>query len=151
METKYDSYYDRKIPYTMTFDELYTLTDRGDGKLRFNEENVLAYIRQRGDKFRMIAPVSLPDENGFLSCNEYENVLCKIDFPEDDSDLFNPFYVSDFDAEEGRWYHAHKMCVSPIDFPRFVQKMYVMDFVSLLNSGSIIIEEWDDVMFEEDT
>jgi hypothetical protein len=152
METKYDSYYDREIPYTMTFDELYTLSDRGDGTLRFREENVLAYIRNVGDKFRMIAP-AVPGKNitpvfpGLaISSGEPENTVCKLVLEEDD--FHNILHVSPYDIEQGHWYSPYKISFTPVNYSGLKEKMYFSDFVSLLNQGIITIKEWDDCVLE---
>jgi len=57
MQTKYDEYMERELPYRMTLEELFEQSNNGE---YFNTYDVLAYIRERGEKFTCLCPASTP-------------------------------------------------------------------------------------------
>ncbi len=149
-EVRWDSYYERYIPYKMDLDVLFerAVTSREPDHPNYREEDVLAYIRQRGDKFRcrarsavrgMMSPLGL-----MVSDDDEEMVLCKF-YDDGDGDLHNPLVEKDA-LREGHWYHPYKIKITPAEFDGCIDKYYFSDFVSLIDEGHIEIWEPEEVV-----
>ena len=145
MEMKYDSYYEKELPYKMSMEELMEESTREDGSVYFTQQDILAYIRERGaDNVVFMMPTTLPNDMmltpfGFgLSSGRNGNARCKI-VPVDDP-MYNPLVERDA-IRENHWYHAYKIKLTPIEYNGFVDSWYVSDFVSAINEGRIQIWE----------
>jgi len=150
METRYDAYYERDIPYKMTLDELKERSkDNYKGQMR--EEDILAYIRYRGDKFRCMAKSAvrgIMSPLGLMaSTDDEEMVLCRLVTGKDDErfndSAYNPLVDNTF--HENSWYSAYKLALTPALFNGCIDKYYVSDFCSILNDGYITIVEPENV------
>jgi len=146
-EVKWDTYYEEYIPYKMCLDVLYARAmqhvEKETDRANYNERDVLAYIRERGDKFRcralsavrgMWSPLGL-----MVSDDDEQMVLCKY-YDDKDGDLHNPLVERDA-LREGHWYHPYKIKITPVEFDGCIDKYYFSDFVSLIDEGHI--ELWE--------
>lgn len=144
METKYDAYHERDILYKITFEELCAANEK-NGRMR--EEEILAYIRHRGTKFRCLAMSAvrgIMSPLGLMCSSDDERmVLCRLVTGEDRDDfkksMYNPLVEDSF--HENSWYSAYKLAITPVEFEGVVDKYYVADFCSLVNKG--LIEIWE--------
>ncbi len=146
-EVKWDTYYEEYIPYKMCLDVLYARAmehvEKDTDRAFYRERDVLAYIRERGDKFRclaksatrgMMSPLGL-----MVSSDDFEKVLCKL-YDDKDGDLHNPLVERDAIREDHR-YHPYKIKITPAEFDGCIDKHYFSDFVSLIGDG--YIEIWE--------
>ena len=142
---KYDSYYKKEIPYTMTLEDLFKRAAQYGGKFfHYSEEDVLAYIRYiciDNALFYMSTelPQDIMDFGGVvLSSGRSGKAPCRIVPVEED--LYNPLIEKD-SLHEGHWYHPYKIKLTPVDFNGCIDSWYFMDFVSAINGGNIEIWE----------
>ena len=133
METRFDCYYEKDIPYKMTLEELADLEYK-------REEDILAYFRQVGiDNVRVIIP-STPSSGimetpfiGIALCSgEKVDTVCRM-LNEDDT-LYNPLVERD-GLRPGHWYHPYKIKFLPVNYEGVVERFYFSDFCSMLNRG----------------
>jgi hypothetical protein len=173
METKYDAYYERDIPYKMTLDELYQRAlersgeplQRNEEHLSFTEEDVLAYFRYRGaDKVRIwkysAAPRNIMNIGSLfgmpglamVSGESDQKTLCRLyvggERGRDSS--YNPLLDESIVPRDGAWYTAYKIMFTPVWYSGVIDKHYVSDFVSGLREGTYEIWESDDETFLDD-
>jgi hypothetical protein len=145
MEMKYDSYYEKEIPYTMTLEELHARGKERNGFM--TEEDILAYIRYRGKDFccrAMSATKGISSPIGIICSSEDEKmVLCRLVTEKDGekykSSSYNPMITED--PEGKAWYSSYKLSLTPIKFNGVIDSWYVSDFCSAINSGHI--ELWE--------
>ena len=151
-EVKWDSYYEEYIPYKMCLDVLYARAmehvEKDTDRANYRDRDVLAYIRERGDKFRclarsatrgMMSPLGL-----MVSSDDEEMVLCRhySDKKRDREGSYNPLVEKD-SLREDHWYHPYKIMLTPVEFDGCIDKYYFSDFVSMLDEGHI--EIWEPV------
>lgn len=151
-EVKWDSYYEEYIPYKMCLDVLYARAmehvEKDTDRANYRDRDVLAYIRERGDKFRclarsatrgMMSPLGL-----MVSSDDEEMVLCRhySDKKRDREGSYNPLIEKD-SIREDHWYHPYKIMLTPVEFDGCIDKYYFSDFVSMLDEGHI--EIWEPV------
>lgn len=141
METKYDGYYEREITYKMTLEELQAYAKAHNGHM--GEEQILAYIRFRGEELQIEAPAT-PIENitltpfGFaLSSGEKTKTLCKLMLR--DNSLYNPLLEEHSTFHKDHWYNPYKIEYTPAEYPGCIEKMYFCDFCHNINRGNIIL------------
>lgn len=149
-EVKWDAYYEEYLPYKMCLDVLYARGmqwgDENSERANYNEKDVLAYIRERGDKFLCKAPSAVRGMWSplglMVSTNDEQMVLCKLhsDPERDRGGLFNPLVEKD-DLWENHWCHPYKIMLTPAEFDGCIDKYYFTDFVSMLDTGHI--ELWE--------
>ena len=133
METRFDCYYEKNIPYKMTLEELVALEYK-------REEDILAYFRQVGiDNVRIIIPstpssgiMEMPFVGIALCSGEKVDTVCRI-LNEDDP-LYNPLVERDSLRPE-HWYHPYKIKFLPVNYEGVVERFYFSDFCSMLNRG----------------
>lgn len=140
MQTKYDEYMERELPYRMTLEELFEKSDNG----RFyTEVDVLAYIRERGEKFTCLCPASTPSNMcglsplGMMVNGRTEKVSCKIYT----GGRFNPLDENCVSGGVNHFSSAYKISMTPIEFEGCIETFYFSDFVSMINDGRIILQE----------
>ncbi len=134
METRYDAYYEKEIPYKMSLEELVSLEYK-------REEDFLAYFRHIGiENVRVIIPANPPQNItlvpfiGIALCSgDRVDTLCKM--IDDPNDLYNPLLDKDNVIHPGHWYHAYKIKFTPVEYEGVVENFYFSDFCSMLNSG----------------
>lgn len=139
MQTKYDDYMKKELPYRMTLEELFEKSNNGD---HYFEVDVLAYIRERGEKFTCLCPASTPSDMcgisplGMMLSGRSEKIPCRIhcngywDILEEG----NPIWPNHFS-------YCHKIQMTPIEFEGCIETFYFSDFVSMINNGRIILQE----------
>lgn len=134
METRFDSYYEKEIPYKMTLEELASLEYK-------REEDILAYFRQIGiDNIRIIIPATpsssimkSPFPGIALCSSEKVSTVCRM--INDPDPLYNPLVERNTILPE-HWYHPYKIRFTPIEYDGVLETFYFSDFCSLLNNGS---------------
>lgn len=133
METRFDSYYEKDMPYKMSLEELADLDHK-------REEDILAYFRQVGiDNVRVIIPAT-PSSSimvspfpGIALCSgEKVDTVCRM-INEDDP-LYNPLVERD-NLRPEHWYHPYKIKFTPVEYEGVVERFYFSDFCSLLHRG----------------
>ena len=140
METRYDGYYEKEIPYKMTREELYKLD-------RPSQEHILAYIRHLGIEIaRFIIPAHPPSNitvipsMGFALCSgEMVDTICRM--VNDDNALYNPLIEEEHPIHKDHWYSPYKIKFTPIDFDGVIERFYFSDFCSLFRAGKVKIIE----------
>jgi hypothetical protein len=130
METKFDTYYEKEMPYKMSLAELMEVSQSGE-KIRYNEQNLLAYIRNCGESFTFLAPINHDSKEKIRHCQLID--------PNSANDLYNPLNENNF--EEGHWYHPYKIIVTDSEHKQKREYLYFSDFVSLFNNGCFQIVE----------
>lgn len=141
MEIRYDDYLEDYFPYTMTLEELFEKSLRDD-TIYYNDKDVLAYIRHRGEKFTCLAPASTPENlirgplDIVLSSGRSEKVPCKI-FLKGIHNVLKPMTS----LWPNHFASAYKIQLTPIEFDGCIETFYFSDFVSLLNEGHIVLIE----------
>lgn len=143
MKTKYDEYMERELPYRMTLEELFEKSDNG----RFyTEVDVLAYIRERGEKFTCLCPASTPSDMcgvsplGMMVSGRSEKVPCRI-YIDKNKDSYNPLFEDTIAGGVTHFSSTYKISMTPIEFEGCVETFYFSDFVSMINDGRIILQE----------
>lgn len=144
METKYDGYYEREMPYRMTMEELQSLDYMG-------EEEILAYMRHiRIDNLLIKAKTHFPKNmivTGFLPgialCSgNKECSICKI--VNDEDLMYNPFIERDDGFDRDHLSSPYKIKFTSIEFDGVIETMYFSDFCSLVKEGKIeLIESYN--------
>ena len=129
METRYDEYYEREIPYKMTLEELKGLDHP-------KEEDILAYFRHVGiNNVRVIVPatpqsgITITPFPGIAMCSgERVATLCRM--VDEDEPLYNPLVERDYLRPE-HWYHPYKIKFTPVEFEGVTERFYFSDFCSI--------------------
>jgi len=131
METRYDSYYEKELPYKMSLEELANLKYK-------SEEAILACLRQIGvDNVRVIIPttphdkiVKIPFMNLFSCVEEKTDIICKM--VNNDNHLYNP--LNELEQRHPKhWYHPYKIEFTPVEYEGFVERFYFSDFRTMLH------------------
>lgn len=139
METRYDSYYEKKLAYKMTLEELLA-------KPYKKEEDILAYIRYVGvDNFRVILPADPPQNItlvpfvGIALCSgEKVPTLCRM--VNETDPLYNPLIERDT-LRRNHWYHPYKIKFTPVEYQGVNDRYYFSDFCSIVQDGFAKIVE----------
>lgn len=143
METKYDAYYEKELPYKMDYKELIEATDK---RGRMSENHFLAYLRYKGENFRCIAPMTIRGIMSplgmMVSESDYQPILSRLCMEKDgerfkDSN-YNPLIEKD-GMWDNAWYHSYKISLTPAEFDGCRESYYVLDLVSLIKRGHIKI------------
>lgn len=155
MEMKYDSYYEKEIPYKMTMEELVERQQKRSGFI--SEEDLLAYIRYCGEKVRFYAPTAYPESimpvpfmggMALVESGHEKKALCRIVTGKDGErykdSAYNPLVEGGVIQRDGNWYCAYKMSITPVEFKGVVDSWYVSDFCSAINRGNVEIWELED-------
>lgn len=155
-EHKWDTYYEKYLPYKMDLNALAFLGTTLKGKnAYFSEKDVLAYIRYIGiDNVRFYMEVPDPDGLYFIpflgaflhSGDKRKKAVCKIYINPENKELFDPLKEGDAYAAQ-HWYHPYKIQFTPTEFLGSIETMYFSDFVSGLERGDI--EIWEGYEGEE--
>jgi len=133
METRYDSYYEKEIPYKMSLEELLSIEYK-------REEDILAYFRYIGiDNVRVILPAT-PQASihktpffGIAMCSSNKTAtLCRM--INNKNDLYNPLIEKENTIHPGHWYHVYKIEFTPIEYEGVIERFYFSAFCSLLKS-----------------
>lgn len=135
MILKYDSYYEKELPFKITFEEYLehlkykTLTN----------ELFIAVLRNIGpDKVRFLMPSARPEDITIMpifgmaltSVGNESVTECKLVLNKDGGDLFNPF----FNDAKSHWCHSYKIKTTPTQYHGVIDQHYVCDFVSMIES-----------------
>lgn len=140
MVTKYDNYMKKELPYRMALEELFDKSNQGEW---YREEDVLAYIRERGVNFTCLCPASTPDNMhgisplGMMVSGRSNFVPCKI---------YTKGYWNALDEKQNpiwpdHFSYLHKIQVTPIEFEGCVETFYFSDFVHMIQEGRVILQE----------
>ncbi len=152
MITKYDGYFQKELPYKMNLEELFERSyDKEKDWFHYSEQDFLAYVRQRGEKFTFFASIKMPKQiiktpYGPMPINHIysELIPCKICLDSEDA-AHNPISkeFNGLDRERNSWYHAYKIQITTVEDFGFPVKdtMYVSDFISHFNRGKFFIAE----------
>jgi len=148
MEMKYDGYYKKEIPYKMTLEELFERSTIKEDYFYMCHEDILAYIRERGENFTCMAHATVPENMmhlpfgmGCISSGEKELVPCRIVLSDDE--LYNPLHEGNDTFHKNHWHHPYKIKFTPIEFKGCIERMYVSDFCGHIQKGYIILTELD--------
>lgn len=138
METRYDAYFEREIPYKCSLEELYENVK----EFGFHNEYLLAYIRQVGARNVRF----YTDENAYEQNRPEHKILYRLcdekDYGPFKDCSYNPMIEETF--HENSWYSSYKLGIIPVnskDGGKGIRTFYVSDFCHLLNEG--IIEIWE--------
>jgi len=134
METRYDSYYEKEIPYKMSLEELLAIDYK-------RAEDFLAYFRYIGiENVRVIVPATAQrniHKSPFLGvamCSgDRVDTICKM--VNNENDLYNPLIEKGCLIHPGHWYHAYKIEFTPVEYEGVIERFYMTDFCAMLNSG----------------
>lgn len=130
MQTKYDSYYEKNIPYKMTLEEMMS-------QEYIQEEHLLAYIRNTGvENFYFQFTIV----NDSMRINKDRIV---VDIRETDP-IYNPLIERD-SLRKNAWYHPYKITLKSLD-SKYNDRWYFSDFHSAFTQGyvNIIERKWND-------
>lgn len=151
METRYDGYYEREIPYKMTLEEFH---ERSEKNGWMKEEDFLAYLRYRNGKVLFLAPTEMPEDImlvpllGVFSSGRSGKALCRLMLPEDGKkykdNMYCPIVDDDEDFHDQHWYGAYKLSITPVEFKGCIDEWYVSDFFGYVQKGTIEIWEVDE-------
>lgn len=126
METKYDAYYEREIPYLMTLEEIADRLQNGF----LTDEELVAYIRSRKEKFLCVA------------YNFNKEIKEPMKLVLENNDLFNPILDKEDIFHKNHWYHAYKLKLTPSEYEGYIEEWYVSDFTNSIRNGyTTLIEE----------
>jgi hypothetical protein len=100
VEKKYDGYYEKELPYKMTLEEIVNELEKGF----LTSEQLVAYIRSRGEKFRCIC---------YNFSKEIKEPMKLVLI---NNDLFNPILDKEDQFHKDHWYHAYKLRLTPSEY-----------------------------------
>ena len=142
METRYDGYYEKELPYRMTMEELQSLD-------YMTEEAILGYMRHVGiDNLLIKARTHFPKNvlvarflPGIAICSgDKEYSICKI--VNDEDQMYNPFIEKDDGFDRDHLSSPYKIKFTSIEFQGINETMYFSDFCSLVKEGKIELIEF---------
>ena len=143
MKYKYDSYFEKQIPYKMSMEELSELEYQTDA-------HILAYLRYIGIEniailaytysLKNIMKIKFDFIETTICSSEYEKIICRI--LNDDDKLYNPLLENNSIIHKNHWYSPYKIKYTPIEFDGVIKRMYVTDFCQEVRSGQIELIEY---------
>ena len=119
METKFDEYYKKEIPYKVSYREL-------QNSIYLTQEKVLAYFRGVGVE-NVRVEIEFPTES-----RNIKKIVCKMINIDDPT--YNPLIERDV-IQKNHWYHPYKIEFTPVDYEGVTERFYFSDFCSMLESG----------------
>lgn len=139
METRYDSYYEKHIPYKASLSDL-------EHAEHMSDELILAYIRnKRPENLIFIVDTHAPQNItlvpmlGIAMCSG-DRVPTRCKMVEEGESLYNPLIEYDC-LREDHWYHPYKIKFTPVDFEGPNERFYFSDFCSCVRNGHFHIIE----------
>lgn len=137
METKFDSYYDKDLPWKITATEFETARTEH----RLTDNMLVARLRAIGaENVRIVIPCAQPKDimltpipgMAFVSAtDEKVPTECRLTVPKNAPDLHNVFA----NDSKKHWAHYYKICLTPVGFAGVIDRFYVSDLAGLLKSG----------------